>query len=247
MKSNTFSLRSCAAVGILAGVFAAPTAFADESFHPYVGVGAQVLNLKLEKAYGGPLFSKGVSGSTAFVGARVGEFMGIELGYNYFSRKRDTILGANDIFPGTDETLFGLFADSFIKYRTRVVIKDVNLAVTGYLPLREVSCLLDKTEVFAALGLSRTSVKLRLLEIATPRGDVAEGLGNPNHKFSQKKTVPIARIGVQQNITENINVSLFSEWKRLKGFKMRTPTNTDFEFRLKNSVSYGLRLGYIFK
>ncbi|HQZ88169.1 MAG TPA: hypothetical protein PLL67_05385, partial [Gammaproteobacteria bacterium] len=85
MKSNMFSLRSCAAVGILAGVFAVPAVSSHELFRPYVGAGVQVLNLKLDKAYGGPLFNKGLPGSTVFAGVRVGEFAGVELGYNYFS------------------------------------------------------------------------------------------------------------------------------------------------------------------
>ncbi len=247
MKNNTFALRNCVAAGILAGVFAAPAVSGHELFRPYLGVGAQVLKLELDKAYGGPLFNKGVvPGGMAFVGARVGEFMGVELGYNYFSRKRDTVLGSDDIFPGSGRGQFDFLGDTFTVFRTRVLIKEVNVGITGYLPLKAVSCLLDQTELFATLGVSRTSVKLRLLAIADDNGEV---VNNPNHKFAQKKTIPIARVGVQQNITENINLNVFSEWKRLKAFNnMRAPTTNSpgFALHLKNSVSYGLRLSYIF-
>jgi len=243
-----FSLRSCAAVGILAGVFAVPAVSSHELFRPYVGAGVQVLNLKLDKAYGGPLFNKGLPGSTVFAGVRVGEFAGVELGYNYFSRKRDSQLGGGDILPGRGRTLFDLYGDDFTTFRTQVLIQDVNLGVTGYLPLEAVSCLLNKTEMFATVGVSRTSVRLRMLITADPHGSVPEtSTDNPTHTFSQKKTIPIARVGIQQNITENINLSLFSEWKRLSAFNhMKAPTSRLLELRLKNSVSYGLRLGYIF-
>ncbi len=244
MKSNTFSLRSCAAVGILAGVFAAPTAFADELFRPYVGVGAQVLKLELEKAYGGPLFNKGViPGSTVFAGVRFGDFLGAELGYNYFSRKREAMLGINDIFPGTGQPL-GNFGPDWTRYRTRVLIKDVNLGVTGYLPLETIGCMFSKTEVFGTVGVSRASVKMHLQVLALSDGSTPSGAIDT---FTKKKTIPLARVGLQQNITENINLSLFSEWKHLSGFKMKTQrAGSLLELRLKDSVSYGLRLGYIF-
>lgn len=245
MKNNTFSLRRCAVMGLLAGVFAAPAVSGHELFRPYVGVGAQVLKLELDKAYGKPLFRGTVPGTTAFAGVRVGDFMGIELGYNYFSRRKEARLDANDIFPGTGQTVVQFTAASFIRYKTQTLIKDFNLGITGYLPLESIACAFNKTEMFATLGLSRTSVRMRLQEIEDPLGPIANARIDT---FKQKRTIPIARVGLQQNITENINVSLFSEWKRLNSFKMKSPTNpnNNVELRLKNSLSYGLRVGYVF-
>lgn len=250
MKSQAFSLRSYAVVGILAGVFAAPAVSADELFRPYVGVGAQVLKLELDKAYGKPLFSKGVvPGAMAFAGVRFCDFFGAELGYNYFSRKRNSILGANDIFPGSGESLQNFLPGrQWLGYKTQTLIQDVNLGITGYLPLKDVACIFDKTEIFGTLGYSRTSVRMRL-QVVTSSNPADVATPNPTHTFKQHKNVPIVRVGLQQNICENINLSLFSEWKRLSSFKMTSPTNQlppVFELRLKNSVSYGLRLGYIF-
>ncbi|HEV2524393.1 MAG TPA: hypothetical protein VGU44_04595 [Gammaproteobacteria bacterium] len=246
MKSNTFSLRSYAAMGVLAGVFAVPAVSGHELFRPYVGVGAQVLKLELDKAYGKPLFSRGVvPGGTAFVGIRMGDFVGAELGYNHFSRKRETVLGGQDIYPGTGRTVIQFFNSAFLRLKTEAQIKDFNLGLTGYLPLEKIGCAFNKTEIFGALGVSRTSIRLRETIIVDDAGQVP----NPQtHTFKQKRTVPIVRVGLQQNITENINLSLFSEWKRLSSFKIKSPTNpvTNFELRLKDSLSYGLRLGYIF-
>lgn len=245
MKSNTFSLRSCAAAGILVSVFAAPVASADELFRPYAGVGAQILNLNLQKDYGQKLLKGTIPGSTVFIGTRVGEFTGMELGYNYFSQKRDRILGAQDIYPGSGgQDVLTFFGAHFVQFRTQTRIKDFNLGLTGYLPLEQMGCLFNKTEMFATLGFSRTLVRVRAAIVADDAGSIENPL---NHTYKQKKTIPFARIGLQQNLTDSINVGLFSEWKRLSSFKMKSPTNQFVEFRLKDSLSYGLRLGYIFK
>ncbi len=243
MKNNVFSLPTCAAMCILAAAFTAPAVSGQELFRPYIGAGVQVLKLQLDKAYGQPLFQKGVvPGSTVFAGVRVGDFVGIELGSNYFSRKRESVLNGEDLYPGSGETVREFLAGTeWLKARTAVLIKDVNIGLTGYLPLEKLACMLSKTEIFGTLGFSRTSVSMRFQAIADDLGPLNN---DPTNTFRAKKTIPIARIGLQQNVTENINLSLFSEWKRLKAFKMAlTPS---LELRLKNSLSYGLRLGYAF-
>lgn len=249
MKNNDLSPSiKCSVVCFLAAVFALPPAAAEcESLRPYIGTGVQMLNLNVDKAYGGPLFKKSVPGATVFAGVRAGRFVGVEFGYNYFSRKQERLLNSGDIYPGTGETLFQISGGQIVRAnnRTRTSIQDFNLGLTGYMPLENVACALSKTEIFATLGVSRTSVKLSFqpIQVLFRNGNI-DNTGGANLVFRKKKIIPIARVGLQQNVTQNINVSIFSEWKRLNAFKMALASGT--EVHLKNSVSYGLRVGYTF-
>lgn len=247
MKSNTFSLRSYAAMGVLAGVFAVPAVSGHELFgselRPYVGVGAQGMDLKFQKLYGQPLFNGSVLGGAVFGGVRIGEFAGLELGYNQFSRKRDKQINGADPYPdGSGERLLDV-GFTFMTFNTRVQIKDINLGLTGYLPLGRLNCALDKTEFFGTLGVSNTSIKLQTQQLSN--SDPAIPGPFRVDTFKKRKNIPLVRLGLQQNLTDNVNLSVFSEWKRYKSFKLISTTST-LQFRPKNTISYGVRLGYAF-
>jgi len=239
-------------MGILASsVVGMPGAFAMvamDDIRPYVGVGGQVLKQNMKQGYGETLFTQTIPGGMVFAGARVGRYFGAELGYNYFSRNGYGTLGPNDIFPGSGESLaaFTGVPGSFRTYKKEMLIRDINLGITGYLPLDGLACSLSQTELFAGVGVGRTSVKARLDEIRDNFGAIAPG--TTVYSLKQKKTVPFVRIGAQQNITDNVNVAIFSEWKRLSTFEIKAlpSESTVFQIRLKNSMSYGLRLGYTF-
>lgn len=239
-------------IGVLvSGVTAVPIAFSmdfsNEAFRPYVGIGGQILRLDTNKGYGHPLFHQSNLGGMVFTGLKLGSYMGVELGYNYFARDRDNILRGNDIFPGTGVTVSNYFGvDTFYRYQTDILIRDIHLAVTGYLPLKKFSCLFSRTVLFGSVGLGKTSIKARLDAIENHLGPIEPGL--LVYSLRQKKIIPFIRMGIQQNMTDNINVSIFSEWKRLSAFKIKAlpDESIDFQIRFKNSISYGLRLGYIF-
>jgi len=225
--------------------------FSNEAFRPYVGIGGQILRLDTKKGYGHPLFHQSNLGGMAFAGIKWGPYVGMELGYNYFARDRDSILRENDIFPGTGETVSNYFGiPTFYRFQTDILVRDIHLAVTGYLPLEIFSCLFSRTVLFGSVGLGKTSIKARLDAIENVFGPIEPG--TTVFSLRQKKTIPFIRIGVQQNVTDNIQVSIFSEWKRLSAFKIRPlpdeiPVNApNFQIRFKNSISYGLKLGYIF-
>ena len=249
-KEFAFSTTNGLTIVLLTTSLGISSASCDEIFHPYIGAGFEALKLDLSNAYGRPLFKQTIPGASLFAGLRLGKYAGIEFEYNTFSRKRESKLNEDDIVPGRGETLSQLTGNllNWISYDTQLLIRNYHLGFTGYLPLKSIHAIFQQTEFFTTFGFSKTLVRFRLKDLANsaqPNGTPEDQIST--YDFKKNKTIPFVKIGLTQNITQNIQIGLFSEWKRLDRFKIRTSNvSSRMELQLKNCISYGLKIVYNF-
>lgn len=219
----------------------------DISPAPYAGVDAQIRTMKFAK--GGPdlLFAKNALQGNVFVGAKLNEYFGVELGYEQTkSKKRDSDASYNNgdvVFNELTE------AGDYIKSTNKHQIKGFSVSILGYLPLVE-----NQTTLYAGVGLARLKMKATFQPTGSHDEDPYNAANREQEKRSYKATkiVPKLTAGVEHMLTKEWGIRGNATWENTARFKKIKPSTRAIHgadassLSMKNSVVYGIGVFYKF-
>lgn len=171
-----------ATIALSGAMLVSGTSFAMD-FDPkfYVGAEGQYNKLKGGKYFedtrtGKSLLRKKTSpGAGLFLGARVTENFGAELGYSFLKRSHNVDVG-------------GVKGDN-----TDVKMRNSYLDAIGYLPVS------NEVELLGSVGVGRLSTK-----VTEKSNNVVQPLTNEDKKLTKSKTGVRFGLGAQYNLTENV-------------------------------------------
>jgi len=224
----------------------ASVAFASEGFfrdfnpdtlNVYVGADLQNRHMPYKSGEGSQFFKKDSLQGNLFLGLRLHENFGVELGYEQTQRKKREVT----LLPG-DQTLGGVVGISQ-GFQTRAKLAGFHLDLMGFLPL-EGYC--KDLSLFAGIGVARLKAKLERTNVAVG------GVQFPpvTQSFDEKNSKYVARLtaGAQYLLTENLGVRGILNYENTSRIQPQStsPDGTRVvKVKLKDSFSYGL--GVFFK
>lgn len=231
MKTNTSS-----ALVFLVCVNVANTAYGamhDDFLKPYAGVDLGYKTQKLEKDYGGNIFKKNYPIGNVYVGTKLNEHFGVELGMERSTNKRsDVSLMNGDIglgIPVIDGT-------EPVVIKSKSHYSGWHLGLAANYPVMHNK----KLSVIGNAGVKRASVKLERDIVA------ATGIIPPDApitaKLSQTKTLMRLAGGMQYFFNEHIGARVLATWENSSKLNPTglTSRGTLAEAKLKNSIGYYL-------
>ncbi len=235
-------------IGMGFGVSAAPM------FKPYVGLDILQRNMNFKQNYGDTIFARKSLQNNIYMGMKMSEHLGCELGYQSTQNtsKNSFVSNGNQILGQLAQPR-GVAFSPFVFIETTARIKGPYLGLMGFRSMHQ-----DKTQFIASLGFSVLTAKLAYnqKQYEDPPtvgvGVPAIGIATIHRYFSSTKVVPRCMIGVQRKFTDSLGlrVSFIYEWtNRFKQMAAQNPLNQSNAFlpgngdliaNLRNSLTYGL-------
>lgn len=201
----------------------------ERNFFPYIGADIQIRKMPFKQEFGDDLFKKKSMQGNFYLGFKVNENFGFEIGHQVADKKdRNTVTSAaprlgkvQNILPGFKET------------GTRQ-IKGWNLSLVSFLPLSTEY----KISAIGMVGLS--SLEVRLKDVVVLPG-VALNLHRET-KFKQRKSVLRLGGGVQKMFSDSFGVRTTVVWENTSRFNNVTQNyaGNTYTAKLKDSWTYGI-------
>lgn len=210
-----------------------------ENFKTYFGAEAQVRHMQFERDHGGNIFKKHFPQANIFLGTKLNEYVGVELGYETsINTARRVNLSPGKYEMGGDPTA----RNNFQVNHGKAKISGPNINILGYIKFQS----LPNFELFQSIGISRLRVKLISLPIAC-----RAGLGGPELKrsFLSEKFIVRAGGGAQFTVEENFKIRGSLMWENTDKFKRVKPKETKSPRvfgTVKDSIIFGLGASYLF-
>lgn len=221
-------------------LFAASTqavAFGMDDVEPYVGIDFQNRHMDFHKNDGSQFFKKNSLQGDLFLGVKLHENFGVELGYEQSQRKK-----RNTSFSVGDANLGGATFGQPATYASQTKIQGFHLDAVGFMPIDSVA---KDVTLFAKVGIAKLKAKIKR--------ELTSVGGNPTSitsLFNQKDNKFVLRLaaGAQYLITPNVGVRGsvgFEKTSNLKPYTVLDNGETR-TVKLKNSFIYGLGVFYKF-
>lgn len=212
-------------------------AFGMDDVEPYVGIDFQNRHMDFHKNEGSQFFKKNSLQGDLFLGVKLHENFGVELGYEQSQRKkRNVSVNAGEANLGG--TTFGANGT----YQSQSKVQGFHLDAVGFMPIDSVA---KDVTLFAKVGIAKLKAKLKR--------DLTSINGNPTSSvdvFNQKDSKYVLRLaaGAQYLITPNVGVRGsvgFEKTSNLQPYFLTT-TGQKRTVKFKNSFIYGLGVFYKF-
>jgi len=222
-------------------VITSPVSYAAFTYAPYVGVEAGVRYMPFKKNFGNNLVQNTYPTANIFVGLRVNDYLGLELGVATTStRTRSTLLLGRDTYFGN--ILDPLNPLLFYNFTTKTQLQGFNASILGFYPICEDGLL----DLFAALGFSYQRLKIKNImkeAESTP-------LNPPDEiAFSKNKPILAVRLGAQSLFCDSLGVRASVGFENTKQFHNLTPKgspNSLLRASLRNSLEARVGVFYQF-
>lgn len=206
------------------------------NFCPYVGIDLQKRHVRWKDGFGDNLFNHDYPQGNIFVGARLHEYFGLELGYkNSVTKTRLSSINTGQVLGVSVQNPTEFFL-------SKAQFKGPNASMIGYLPIRQFC-----VDLFGTVGLTR-------LHTYHQRTFLRDSLGNLNFftngsTFKSVQNVLTLGLGLQYIICNNYGIRIKTEWEESSRVKQSKPLeNPDSSevLRLKDSYNFGLGFFFLF-
>lgn len=230
----------------LIGVLIATTSYASNwQLEPYVGADAQVRQTFFVRDYGNNLFKERVPQGNFFIGTKIHEYLGFELGYmTAFSAHRNAVFESPTSLPGRDEPID---PGEKLLYTTTSKIDGINANLMFFIPANE------KNNFIIGLGVARLRAYFKIIQTGDEtRAYTPAEIAHESPEFVRKKCVAQAKFGIQHKLTQNLGLRALVGWENTKKFKTFTPKamldgiGDKYKLRLRDSFNCGLGITWYF-
>lgn len=198
------------------------------SFTPYVGADFQYRHMNYYPNYGHNLFKHNLMQRNFYVGAKIHEYFGVEVGHQSSSSTTRTVtLGAGEIAAGAAP----IQAGRRVVFNSTNRVNGLHANIIGFLPVSEE----HKLKLIALVGITslRTNFEKNVVSINGTAMNVIT-------KFVNRKNLLRLGGGLEHMITERWGVRASLIWENTARLQMpaQNPTQTGL-VKPKNSLIYG--------
>jgi hypothetical protein len=202
---------------------------------PYLGVDAQLRHMKWSSTNGNNVFNRNYSQGNLYIGLKINDFLGGELGYETaFRRKENVTLNTGDVFLG--QTVLAedgppLFINS------KVEMRGFHANLMGFCPIFS-----DGLELIGSIGLVNLKLKHKII-FFEPDGTTV--IPNSLRTFEKQRLVPRFGLGLRQRLSECVGIRFMVNWEKLSRFQNIPPYATEslispLRVNAKNSFIYSI-------
>ncbi|MBP6104813.1 MAG: outer membrane beta-barrel protein [Gammaproteobacteria bacterium] len=197
---------------------------------PYSGVDVQSRNMHFRPGYSDTIVKNNYLQGNAYVGFRLHEWVGLEIGYQRAYQDSAKIISDGERYFDDEE----IGSD-----RTRVKIKIAgpHMNLVGLLPIPEAPCNLT---LIASLGLARLKLNIDSQFFVTP-SEISPS------SFTKRAWIPQVNLGVQHMINATFGIRGMLGWEKTSKFSNVPEAKRDhLKANLKNSTISSLGVFYKF-
>lgn len=216
------------------------------SFVPYVGLDAQYRYMSFDKDMGAKLISNKYPQGGIFVGARLYEYFGFELGYRKSATK-------SSWFPLLENgaNLLTILLDplDLISVKFEGSVREFYWDMAGYFPISEYY----RLSLMAVVGMNRLQYKMKMRVLQHDLANPAIIDHDQVMLFEEKRWVPKLALGLQHMVTLDFGIRTMLSWEQTAKFKNMSPTNLhtglvrpQYRSSIKNSIIPSIGIFYNF-
>lgn len=210
-------------------------AFTLENNRFYVGTDGHYRTVDMPKEFGGNVFSKHYPGMNVFVGNRLTQHLGIEVGYHSTNNKVSQALINNG------EQVLGLqVKDGSQRHISTSSISGYYVHLNTYYPLFEIAN--NKLEAVGYIGLSNT--KIRYKNMLTHASQTSQDINYSVLTFNSTKPLVGAGVGFQYDYC-HCAIRLMVNYENLNRFNKVTSSNSSKGYMIKLRDSFHVGLGFV--
>lgn len=214
--------------------------YTDTCLSPYIGADIAMRYSPFQRNFGGNVFKQYYPEGNLFLGVKVSNYLGAELGYkSSMSKTRVVSLGAGEIILGTS------LENPPEVYKSKANFKAWHIKLLGFIPLCKQDCL----SLLGSIGISRSKLfaKEQLVQNFIP-GLGPSGLtdGQSTSTFSKTKSILTFGTGVQLAVDERTYLRTKIEWEDTSRFKDIIAKENTKILKSKNSFIYSMGILFSF-
>lgn len=234
-------------VFFLLGVLTATCSYASEwKFRPYMGADAQIRRTFFVRDYGTNLFKKHTPQANLFLGTKIHEYLGFELGYMpALAAHRNTTFESPTSLPGMEQPII---QGERLMYTTTSRIGGINANLMFFVPVNE------KNNFIIGLGVARLRAYFKIIQTGNHQDNPLppNELAGERPEFVRKRCVAQAKVGMQHMLTQNMGLRALVGWENTRKFKPFYPKallgglGDDYQLKLRNSLNFGLGITWYF-
>lgn len=219
---------------LLASIQPFPVSAATTFTRPYIGIDLGVRHMPYVNNHGGYVFAHNYNLVNIYVGAKMNNCLGVELGGEFSHKKQRNV----KLLPGKDFGEFSLIDNEFSQLESSSQINGWNMNLVGYCPVENSAFQLIGMLGFASLHINAT----------TMIGDDETGPQPPIIlSFKSTKITPRISGGFCYLLNHHFNIRGLITYEGTRNFKyMRPKQNSPFIATAKNSFLYSVGLFYVF-
>lgn len=208
----------------------------DLSFCPYVGIDLQRRHVRWKDGFGDNLFKHDYPQGNVFVGARLHDYFGLEVGYeDSVTKTRLSSIGSGNVLGVAVTNPPELFL-------SKAQFKGLNASMVAYLPIREFC-----VDLFGSVGITRLRTYHKVIFLADSE-DFFDFRTNGS-TFRSTKSILALSLGLQYIICNTYGIRIKGTWEETARIKQNTSLerpSASAILRLKNSYNYGLGFFILF-
>lgn len=194
----------------------------------YIGVDAQIRNMKLKRNYGGNLFHSDYPQANVFLGIKANDFIGVEAGYEVTHIKKHTT-----VLP-TGAPLFGIPFTSDLTIDVKPRIRTFYTSLIGFFPVFD--C--DNLKLIASIGVANIRLKLNNQLLAINNVPFRRNL-----TLAQSKNILRLMGGIQYVFADFLGIRATVRWEKTAQLSKLEPLGTPSPNIAKAQDSYVYGIG----
>lgn len=203
-------------------------AMPNSFFSPFAGIDLGYKTHKFKENLGSNVFQKDHPEGSFYVGAKLGENLGVEIG------TETSVVKTSDVSLRSGDVMLGVLIQPAIDpivLSSKSKFSGWHIGLVGNYPIK------PRISVIGSIGIKRASVKLES-DILSVNNVPA----NPVVTLSLKQTKTIGRLsgGVEYSISEHVSARALATWENYAKFNLTGNTSTGGyrEAKLRNAVGY---------
>jgi hypothetical protein len=208
----------------------------------YFGIEALKYRQSAKKHFGENVFGKNPVGLNIFVGFKLLDHCGLEVGYEFDKTKKETSR-ISTTEPLTSVTP-PIAVSSIIPWReitSKINTKHHYIGVVAHNTFWQEIHL----SVLAGLSLSKVDAMHILQDDATPGLPTPQTILASHRHFSKTKLVPMVKVAASKDFLNNFGIRTSATWRQLSMFKIHAESSKN-QLKMKDSYSAGFGLYYKF-
>lgn len=213
----------------------------------YLGADLIYANTRLERNYGGNVFSKKMApGVNLFLGHMFNNYFGGEAGFEIINPNKQTIL-----IPG-EETVLGVKSND-PDLTTYIYQSKIN-QYYSYFGLTAKTKLINNCSISLLVGGAMANIRATANNLSNLKFDNAIDetlliIKNNIISFNKTKLIPTTKINFELEINKNNRVNVLFNWKKTSNIKIKkqyfTNNNNQETIKLKDSTTIGIGFSYL--
>jgi hypothetical protein len=221
----------------------------------YVGVDTKIRRMEFKRNFGNKIFKDPFYKSlNVFVGCKMNQYFGIEVGYELSNTKINSKYSANGTFLFGNRLIDNVHGfDSVVNYfQSRSMISGFNINMMGFLPLNEKKNL----NIIGSIGFAnlRSKTKCDLFEIGQTNVSLndqhnisVQRFAHTKSQYKNRKVTIRLNTGIQYLINRNFGIRALAGWENTHKIKIQgkdrvTGIKVNEHAKFKDSITY--RIGF---